>query len=138
MYYKYWNLDKAPFDDVPDPTMYADCHTSMEDTIAETLFAIEEGEDCFSVIVGDVGLGKTMSIRIIIDSLNPDKYKIALITNPSTTFLQLLREIIGQITGKPCEERKKVDLLERFNRLLFETIDEGKNNIDFSSQAQHG
>jgi len=135
MYYEYWNLKKSPFDNVPDPTMYAACHASMESAIAETQFAIEDGEDCLSVIVGDVGLGKTMSIRIVIDSLGSEKYKIALITNPSTTFVQILREIIGQITGKPCEERKKDDLLEIFNRLLFETSDEGKKVLIFIDEA---
>ncbi|MBC8554534.1 MAG: AAA family ATPase [Candidatus Brocadiales bacterium] len=135
MYYEYWNLKKSPFDNVPDPTMYAACHASMESAIAETQFAIEEGEDCLSVIVGDVGLGKTMSIRIVIDSLGSEKYKIALITNPSTTFVQILREIIGQITGKPCEERKKDDLLEIFNRILFETSDEGKKVLVFIDEA---
>ncbi len=135
MYYEYWNLNKSPFDNVPDPTMYAACHVSMESAIAETQFAIEEGEDCLSVIVGDVGLGKTMSIRIVIDSLESEKYKIALVTNPSTTFVQILREIIGQITGKPCEERKKDDLLEIFNRLLFETSDEGKKILIFIDEA---
>ncbi len=135
MYYEYWNLKKSPFDNVPDPTMYAACHASMESAIAETQFAIEEGEDCLSVIVGDVGLGKTMSIRIVIDSLESEKYKIALVTNPSTTFVQILREIIGQITGKPCEERKKDELLEIFNRLLFETSDEGKKILIFIDEA---
>ncbi len=43
MYYEYWDLKKPPFDNVPDPTMYADCHASIENAIAETLFAIEEG-----------------------------------------------------------------------------------------------
>ena len=135
MYYEYWDLKKPPFDNVPDPTMYTACHASMENAIAETLFAIEEGEECISVIVGDVGLGKTMSIRIIIDSLGKDRYKIALVINPSTTFVQMLREIIGQVTGKPCEERKKDDLLEIFNRLLFETIDEGKKILIFIDEA---
>jgi len=135
MYYEHWNLKKPPFDNVPDPEMYAACHSSMENAIAETQFAIEGGGDCLAVIVGDVGLGKTMSIRIVIDSLNNEKYKIALITNPSTTFVQLLREIIGQITGKPCEERKKDDLLEIFNRLLFETSDDGKKILIFIDEA---
>ncbi len=135
MYCEYWNLNKPPFDNVPDPTMYTACHASMENAIAETLFAIEEGEECISVIVGDVGLGKTMSIRIIIDSLDKNRYKIALVTNPSTTFVQMLREIIGQVTGKPCDERKKDNLLEIFNRLLFETIDEGKKILIFIDEA---
>jgi len=51
---------------------------------------------------------------------------VALITNPALSFVQLLREIIGQITGKQCEVKNKVDLLEIFNRLLFETADQGK------------
>lgn len=135
MYYEYWGLLKPPFDNVPDPTMYAECHSSMESAIAETLFAIEEGEDCVAVIIGDVGLGKTMSLRIIIDSLQQEKYKIALITNPSTTFVQIMREIIGQLMGKHCEEKRKVDLLEIFNKLLFETIDEGKKVLIFIDEA---
>ena len=135
MYYEYWDLNKPPFDNVPDPTMYAECHASMENTIAESLFAIEEGEECIAVIVGDVGLGKTMSIRMIIDSLDQEKHKIALVTNPSTTFLQILREIIGQLTGKQCEEKKKVDVLEAFNSLLFKTVDEGKKVLIFIDEA---
>jgi len=135
MYFDYWGLKKPPFDNVPDPTMYADSHTSMESAIAETLFAIEEGNECVAVIVGDVGLGKTLSLRIIIDSLEHDKYKIALLTNPDMSFIELLREIIGQLMGKQCEERRKIDLLEIFNKLLFETMDEGKKVLIFVDEA---
>jgi len=135
MYYKYWNLKKPPFDNVPDPSMYVETHATVENAIAETIFAIEEGEECIAVIAGDVGLGKTLSIRIIIDSLDQKKYKIALVTNPDMSFVQLLREMIGQLTGKQCDEKRKVDLLEVFNKLLFETIDEGKKIIIFIDEA---
>jgi len=135
MYYEYWGLQKPPFDNVPDPSMYVDCGTSMENAIAETLFAIEEGGECISVIVGDVGLGKTLSLRIIIDSLDESKYKIALITNPGISFTQLMREIIGQLTGEQCNKRRKGDLLEVFNKLLFQTIDEGKRVLVFIDEA---
>lgn len=135
MYYDYWGLKKPPFDNVPDPSMYVASHTSVENTIAETLFAIEEGNECIAVIVGDVGLGKTMSLRMVIDSLDPSKYKIAFITNPDIPFIQLLREIIGQLTGQQCEEKRKVDLLEIFNKLLFQTVDEGKKVLIFIDEA---
>jgi general secretion pathway protein A len=135
MYYEYWGLKKPPFDNVPDPSMYVASHTSVENTIAETLFAIEEGNECIAVIVGDVGLGKTMSLRMVIDSLDQTKYKIAFITNPDIPFIQLLREIIGQLTGKQCEEKRKVDLLETFNKLLFQTVDEGKKVLIFIDEA---
>lgn len=135
MYYQYWNLIKPPFDNVPDPSMYVDCHASMENAIAETLFAIEEGGDSLSVIVGDVGLGKTLSLRMIIDSLEQERYKIALITNPGITFCQLLKEIIGQLTGIRCDVGRKGDLLETFNKLLFDTIDEGRRVLIFIDEA---
>ena len=135
MYCEYWNLNKPPFDNVPDPSMYVDCHVSMENVISETIFAIKEANECFAVIIGDVGLGKTLSLRIIIDSLEPHKYKIALITNPSISFVQLLREIIGQITGKQCEVNTKSDLLEIFNHLLFELIDQGIKIVIFIDEA---
>ncbi|MEN6420684.1 MAG: AAA family ATPase [Smithella sp.] len=135
MYCDYWNLTKPPFDNVPDASMYVDCHESMENVISETIFAIKEGNECLTVIVGEVGLGKTLSLRVIIDSLEPDKYKVALITNPALSFIQLLREIIGQITGKQCMEKKKVDLLEIFNNLLFETADQGKKIVIVIDEA---
>ena len=42
MYYEYWGLHKAPFDNVPDPSMYVESHSAVENAVAETLFAIEE------------------------------------------------------------------------------------------------
>jgi len=135
MYYEYWDLKKPAFDNVPDPSMYADCHASMENAIAETLFAIEEGNECIAVIVGDVGLGKTMSLRMIIDSLDQGKYKMVLITNPGVSFGQLLQEMIGQLTGNQCLEKRKIHLLETFNRLLFSTLEEGKKILIFIDEA---
>ena len=135
MYCEYWNLQKAPFDNVPDPSMYTDCHSSMEKVIPETIFAIKEADESFAVIIGAAGSGKTLSLRMIIDSLEPDKYKIVIITNPGISFTQLLMDIIGQITGHPCEESRKNVLLEKFRRLLFSTIGEGKKVVIFIDEA---
>jgi type II secretory pathway predicted ATPase ExeA len=115
--------------------MYVESHASVENAIAETLFAIEEGNECISVIVGEIGSGKTLSLRLILDSLQPDRYRIAFITNPDMSFVQLLREIIGQITGKECGAKRKVELLEIFNKLLFETVEGGKKVLIFIDEA---
>ena len=135
MYYEYWGLHKAPFDNVPDPSMYVESHSAVENAVAETLFAIEEGNECIAVIVGDVGSGKTLSLRLILDSLEQEKYRIAFITNPDMTFVQLLQEIIGQITGKECDAGSKVELMEIFNKLLFKTVDEGRKVLIFIDEA---
>jgi general secretion pathway protein A len=135
MYYTYWGLQKPPFDNVPDPSMYVESHASVENAVAETLFAIEEGGDCIAVIVGEIGSGKTLSLRIILDALDPDKYRIAFITNPSTSFVQILKDIIGQLTGRVCEASRKADLLEIFNKLLFQTSDEGRKVLILIDEA---
>jgi len=135
MYYEYWGLQKPPFDNVPDPAMYVDCHASLENAIAETLFAVEEGNECIAVILGDAGLGKTLSLRILIDSLDQEKYRIALVTNPGISFVQLMREIIGQLTGEICEEGKKAGVLEIFNSLIFEAERQGKKVLILIDEA---
>ena len=135
MYYQYWGLTKAPFDNVPDPSMYVESHSSVETAVAETVFAIEEGNECIAVIVGDVGSGKTLSLRLILDSINQEKYRIALVTNPDMSFVDLLKEIVGQITGQECESKKKLELLEIFNKLLFETADAGKKVVILIDEA---
>lgn len=135
MYLDYWGLKKAPFDNVPDPEMYFDMHQSVEQAVAELLFAIQEGDDCLAVAVGPVGVGKTMCLRIVLDSLDHEKYRIAFVTNPDMSFGQLLREIIGQLEGKACDENRKDRLLERFNKLLFETSDQGKRVVVFIDEG---
>lgn len=41
----------------------------MENAIAELLFAIEEGNECLALLIGGVGLGKTMALRVVLDKL---------------------------------------------------------------------
>jgi len=135
MYYEYWGLNSSPFDNVPDPKMFFSMHRSVSDAVSELLFAIQEGDECLAVVVGEVGLGKTMTLRVILDSLDPKKYRIAFITNPDVTFNQLLRDVIGQLKGEPCDIKKKDELLETFNHLLFETIDSGSKVLIFIDEG---
>jgi general secretion pathway protein A len=135
MYFDYWGLERNPFDSVPDPDMYFRLHQTAESAVAEVLFAIEEGNECLAVVVGEVGLGKTMALRVLLDSLDPDRYRIAFVTNPEVTFTQLMREIIGQLCNEPCSIRDKVILLEEFNRILFDTADSGRKVLIFIDEG---
>ncbi len=135
MYLEYWKLKKQPFNSVPDPEMYFDMHQSVDSSVSELLFAVEEGNECLAVVIGPVGVGKTMCLRIVLNTLDKDMYRIAFLTNPDMTFPQLLREIVGQLEGKVCLERRKDRLLEEFNRILFETSDAGKRVVVFIDEG---
>lgn len=115
--------------------MYFPMHATVENAVAELLFAIEEGDECLAVVVGEVGLGKTMSLRVTLDSLDLDKYRIAFVTNPDLTFPQIMREIVGQLMNETCNIKSKDALLEKFNNILFETADEGKRVLIFIDEG---
>ena len=135
MFWEYWKLACSPFDNVPDPKMYCDRNPSLEDAISEILFAIDEGNDCLAVMVGDIGLGKTLALRVIMDELDPKRYQIVFVTNPDLTFVQLLREIVGQLKGKAVDIRYKDALSEEFNRHLFEAAAKGKRVVMLIDEA---
>ncbi len=135
MYYEYWEMQKAPFDNVPDPNLYWEENKSLEDAVSEILFAIEEGNDCLAVMVGDIGTGKTLGLRIILNELNPEKYRVAFVTNPNLSTMQLMREIIGQLKNKKINTRYKDQLMEEFNEILFEYSNKGQKVVIFIDEA---
>jgi hypothetical protein len=51
------------------------------------------------------------------------------------TFIQLMREIIGQLTGEQCLETTREKILEIFNQLLFTTQETGKKVLLFIDEA---
>lgn len=135
MYLDYWELTKHPFNNLPDPEMYFDMHQSVDTAVKEILFAVDEGSETLAVVVGPVGAGKTMALRMILDSIDAEKFKIAFVTNPDMTFPQLLREIIGQIECKACEDRTKDALLEKFNRVIHSVNKSGKRVLIFIDEG---
>ncbi|MDP2992847.1 MAG: AAA family ATPase [Deltaproteobacteria bacterium] len=134
-YYRYWGLNRPPFDNVPDPKMYWPQNPGLEDAISEILFAIKEGNECLAVIVGDIGTGKTLALRILLNELGPDKYKVAFLTNPTLSFTQIMREIIGQLENKKVVTKWKDHLQEEINQILYRTADEGKRVVIFIDEA---
>jgi general secretion pathway protein A len=125
-YCAYWGLAKPPFENTPDLDMYFDLHTSVNTSVSETLYAIEEDNERLIVILGDMGFGKTMTLQVILNSLEQEKYGLAFVSNPDTSFSQLLQEIIGQLSGEVCIESRHEQILDLFNRLIFKIKAEAK------------
>lgn len=134
-YMEYWKLKWPPFDNVPDPKMYWPQNPCLEDAISEILFAIEEGNECLAVIVGDIGTGKTLALRVLLHELDRQRYKIAFVTNPNLSLTQMLREIIGQLENKKISTRWKDHLQEEFNQILYRSANEGKRVVIFIDEA---
>src|SRR5262245_52708681 len=134
-YYAYWGLAKPPFDNVPDQKMFFERHRSIENAISETLLALDTGNERLAVIVGDEGLGKTITLQVILDSLQEGKYCIAFVTNPDVTFIQLLKAIVRQLSGELCAESRRERLIKVFHKFLLKAQAEGKKVLIFIDEA---
>lgn len=91
MYQDYFGFKEPPFTLTPNPEFLflSRCH---QEAYAHLLYAIE-GRAGFIELSGEVGTGKTTIIRTLLGQLSPEKYRSALIFNPTLSPLGLMQEI---------------------------------------------
>lgn len=136
-YFKRFGLEREPFGTTPDPAMFyrtlghEDCYERLK-----LALALRRG---LSVIIGDVGYGKTTIKVALLQELQADPAReIGIINNPRDcrTDVQFLRAILEQF-GLDASGRTALDLTTEFLRYLEEmhlaerqpllVIDEGQN-----------
>jgi general secretion pathway protein A len=133
MYEKYWGLDQAPFENVPDPSFLYESPQHRE-ALSRMLYGISRRKGCI-MLSGEVGSGKTTLARTLIQSLPKEKYEVAIIENPRLAPSLFIQEIIYQFVGRP-ESKNKVDLLHSLNRILFKNLAEEKDSVIIIDEAQ--
>lgn len=97
MNWENFGLSVNPFGITPDPK-YLFMSTPHASAIEWMKMAIEQHE--FGLITGEVGSGKTVLSRYLVDNLSETEYKVAWIINPDMSVSQLLREIYVQLFDK--------------------------------------
>jgi type II secretory pathway predicted ATPase ExeA len=136
-YFRHFGLDREPFGTTPDPEMFyktlghEDCYERLKLAIQ-----LQRG---LSVIIGDIGYGKTTIKVALLQEIQRDRaVEIGIINNPRDcrTDVQFLRSVLGQF-GLPASGRTGLDLTTEFLRYLEAThvarrqvllvIDEGQN-----------
>ena len=79
MYEAYWGLKEKPFENTPDPRfLYRS--PKHEEALTRLIYAIQERKGG-AVMTGEFGSGKTVISRVLLDELDPVKYKLIYITN---------------------------------------------------------
>lgn len=114
MYLDHFALKDFPFRRTPDPR-YFYRSSVHEEALERLLFAVDEQES--ALLTGDIGTGKTVLARTLIDSLDAAHYRVALIVNPIMTPVQFLRTIAAEL-GEATLARSKHDLLEHIGDSL--------------------
>ena len=78
------------------------------------------------MLIGEYGCGKTTLSRALIQRMEAERYEIGLLTNPSWTAVDFLREILYQL-GHETAEKNKPELLHKLYDVFYSNFREGRD-----------
>jgi len=130
MFEQFFGFTTKPFGKTPDPGFLYESPQHAE-ALARLEYAVEEKE--LSLLVGEIGSGKTMLSRALIDRIGETRPVILLI-NPRLTPAQLLRSIASGLGLTPARFRN--DLLDQIHTKLFELYEAGREPVLIIDEAQ--
>jgi MSHA biogenesis protein MshM len=116
MYLYHFAMKKIPFGHTPDTELFYQTQTHVE-ALNTLLFSVNSGE-AFCKIIGEVGCGKTMLCRVLINQLENSR-KIAYIPNPDlspTSLKYALAKELGLRIRSDCREDQLSHSIQ--NRLI--------------------
>lgn len=137
LYLNHFGLTEPPFAITPD-TAFAFATRSHQEALNTLLVALGSGEG-FIKIVGEVGVGKTLLCRRLMDSLGPD-YVLAYIPNPYLEPETLLREVAEELKIRlrrgPKGGFDQYEMLKALKGKLLHHAREGRRVVICIDEAQ--
>lgn len=133
MYLEHFKLSKPPFTLTPNTEFFCDLPTHQE-ALTVLLLSLAQGEG-FIKIVGEVGTGKTLLCRILLNNLK-DEYVTAYIPNPDQTADGLRFSVACELGINPETNWTQYQLLDAINQRLLELHREGKKTVLVIDEAQ--
>ena len=132
MYLDFFSFTEKPFDITPD-TRFLFLSSQHEEAIETLLYGIRERRG-FMVLTGEVGTGKTTSIRALLNRLGPT-VETALIINPLLSTVEILKTI-NKDFGVESSGDSVLQQIEALNHFLLERAKEGRNAVVIIDEAQ--
>jgi general secretion pathway protein A len=131
--FNFFGLLENPFRINPDPR-FLFITDQTRATADELVYAIQTRKGLI-LLTGEVGTGKTMLIRRLLDWLAEQKMPTALIFNPHIEPDHLLDFILNDF-GVPCASNLKSEKLLALNRWLLERYRTGQTPVLIVDEAQ--
>ncbi|OGG56872.1 MAG: hypothetical protein A3F84_10810 [Candidatus Handelsmanbacteria bacterium RIFCSPLOWO2_12_FULL_64_10] len=133
MYREHWGLKELPFENVPDPRFFYPSPEHQE-ALMRLFYAVNNRKGA-AMLTGEVGCGKTILSRTLVQDLSTDRYEVGLVANPSLPPLDFLREILYQL-GMESSSTSKIDLLHALNDVVVRNLNAGKDTVILIDEAQ--
>ena len=117
MYKKFFGLTRSPFDISPDPYFLFPT-TRHNEALASIVHGVLRRKG-FMVLSGEVGTGKTLMVRCLMELLRTRGVASANVFNPRLRPKEFLHYVIGDLGMNPAgAENKGALLLQLFNYLI--------------------
>lgn len=134
-YLDYFELNTEPFSNAPVSRFYYNS-TQHSQALTRLLHSVSYMKG-LSLLIGDIGAGKTTLARRMLDSLPESEYEAALlvIVHSGVTASWLLRRIALQL-GVESPAQEKLALLSQIYQRLLQIYDSGKKAVVLIDEAQ--
>lgn len=131
MYELYYGLTEKPFGLTPDTEFYFESLTHQA-ALEVLLIAIQNG-DGFIKLTGEVGTGKTLLCRKLLDILD-DRYETVYIPNPYMSCDALLKAVVAEMDLE--SDLQQDNYLDCINRHLISNARKNRQTIILLDEAQ--
>src|ERR1043165_810714 len=134
MYQDFYGLTENPFSLTPDP-QYLYLTPRHQEALAQLFYGVTEHKG-FMVLIGEVGMGKTLLLNKLLDMLAENDILSAYIFNPAMTATDLF-EYIAADFGLECNAGSKSQFLMQLNNLLIERYRRNQTTVLIVDEAQN-
>lgn len=134
MYQEYFGLTAKPFSETPDPQFFF-LSARHREGLAHLEYNILDGKG-FSVLIGEVGTGKTTLCRALIDHMDAEKVTLVYIIHTNLDFYDFLREVLEELEIS-SQGKQKWDLLKALNQYLIEANGQNRRVVLIVDEAQN-
>ena len=132
MYLSYFQFNKEPFALTPNTAFFCDL-PAHRDALSLLLATLETGEG-FIKIIGEVGVGKTLVCRQLLNQLPKEQYQTCYLPNPSVSPDELKAMFLAELKGKKA--LKKTDQMQQINSALLDYAKAKKTVVLLIDEAQ--
>lgn len=133
MYLEHFKLSEMPFGLTPNTGFFCQLK-GHEEALNVLLFSIRSGEG-FIKIIGEVGSGKTLLCRKLLDTLE-DRFVTAYIPNPDLNPIELRRAFARELEINLANLQDQHELLSVIYHRLLEFHERGKQVVLILDEAQ--
>lgn len=133
MYKTFFGLKRSPFELSPDPYFVFPTE-KIKETLFSVYYAIAQRKG-FVVVTGEVGTGKTLMMRCLLDLLKRQQVRFSNVFNPRLSPLDFLRYVTHDL-GINVPEPTKANLLQALYRFLLAEVAKGLTTVLVIDEAQ--